>query len=539
MCARDTLFFWNTFLYTHDPRLKPKSTVVPFITWPYQEDIIIDAHNAIGNEDYGNDKSRDMGVSWIACGSFLHPFIFNDLLTFIMMSRKADLVDKKGAPGCLFWKIDFMLKYLPSWLRPKIGRKELQIENQDNGSVINGESTTSDASRGGRATAMMLDEYPAFPYREALDVRAAAEDVSNCLWYVGTPKGDNHPFADIMRRSDIKRRSIHWTEHPHKARGLIIKADGNPSSPWYERECKRRSPVRIAQELDIDYQGSSFTFFDNMSVKDHITEYARPPYLEGVLDFDRETFEPAGFRKQKGAPLRLWVNVDVHGRVPVGKYSIGADVAFGTGATPSCLSVYNTETGEKAAEYICNTVAPTAFANVSAAIGKWFCNALICHEHNGPGGPYVKRLQEIGYHNLYRREHEGRATRKRTQQVGWHSSASTKITLLEEYRDALLGGGFVNRSEAAMLECLEYEFTQSGKLEHMGSVNSDDPSASGDHHGDLVIADALALRGATGVLGKEAIPDEFIPENSIAGRTQAVERELALANSEWSNSDWV
>ncbi|MFI7879908.1 terminase, partial [Acinetobacter baumannii] len=72
-----------------------------------------------------------------------------------MLSRNEDYVDKKGDPKALFWKLDYMIKKDPEWLQPKINRTKLHIENMDNGSTIEGESTTQRAGRGGRFTLIL------------------------------------------------------------------------------------------------------------------------------------------------------------------------------------------------------------------------------------------------------------------------------------------------------------------------------------------------------------------------------------------------
>ena len=63
-CASDILFYINTFCWTHDPRRK--HSLIPFVTYPYQDDCIKKLVKAIEEgHDVGIVKSRDMGASWI------------------------------------------------------------------------------------------------------------------------------------------------------------------------------------------------------------------------------------------------------------------------------------------------------------------------------------------------------------------------------------------------------------------------------------------------------------------------------------------
>ncbi len=66
--------------------------------------------------------------------------------------------------------------------------------NADNGSVIDGESTTGDAGRGDRRTAMFIDEYAAFDVTDGYRVLLASRDTTNCRGFNSTPESQTtHP----------------------------------------------------------------------------------------------------------------------------------------------------------------------------------------------------------------------------------------------------------------------------------------------------------------------------------------------------------
>lgn len=68
------------------------------------------------------EKSRDMGASWMMCLVSTWFFLFHDHFSALMLSRKEEYVDKKGDNKTLFAKIDFLLKWMPTWLLPPITR---------------------------------------------------------------------------------------------------------------------------------------------------------------------------------------------------------------------------------------------------------------------------------------------------------------------------------------------------------------------------------------------------------------------------------
>ena len=111
MCSEDLLFYVNAFCWTYDPRLD--SPIVPFITYPFQDETFIELDDAVGKRDICIKKSRDMGASWMLCTLFEWRWHFRDGQSFLLVSRNEDYVDKSGNSKALFWKIDYILKNQP------------------------------------------------------------------------------------------------------------------------------------------------------------------------------------------------------------------------------------------------------------------------------------------------------------------------------------------------------------------------------------------------------------------------------------------
>ena len=249
--SSNILFWFNTFLYTYNPRLSMPH--LPFITYPFQDEFILDAVYCIENyKDLFTDKSRDMGVTWLVLGIFLWGWLFKGWQLRIG-SRTRDLVDKGGDMDSLFEKLRYMLERMPSWMLPYKFSTErgtqnnslCKLVNPQNKNSIIGEATGPNFGRGGRSKAIFYDEFSVWMCAE--EAWKAGADTTNCRIAVGTPRGKGNKFADIKfdEETEIVKRSLHWTLHPLK------------TQEWYNDEASRRTPEEIAQELDISYEASA------------------------------------------------------------------------------------------------------------------------------------------------------------------------------------------------------------------------------------------------------------------------------------------
>lgn len=496
MCSRDVLFYANAFAFTYDPRRIGKTTI-PFVTYPCQDDAIRTLQKAVwGGSDIVIEKSRDMGASWITLLVFDWFWRFVEGSSFLLGSWKEDLVDKEGDPKSLFSKLDFLNDHMPMWLKPRYKRVKLHYINLDIGSTIDGEATTPDFARGHRRTAICFDEFASVP--NGFQMLSSTGDAADCRIFMSTPKGKGNAFYDrviLAESGEIPKIRLHWTQHPIKSIGLYYDADNKPRSPWYDRECKRRGDLaEIAQEIDINYHGSGFPFFDGRTLE-RLLEKVAPPDQMGMLDYT-DAGRPAGWHFDFNGPMRLWFTGEP---LQDRRYAVGADVSTGTGASPSTLSVVDLKTNHKVMEYASAMVDPCEFAKLAVAVARWFKGrsedgALLIWEANGAGKIMGKEVIRLGYGNIYYSQEESKVTPRTTDIPGWHSTKNTKMLLLAEYRTALATGRFYNPSREALRECEYYVYTGDGGVIHSLGDASQDPSGAKDNHGDKVIADALASK---------------------------------------------
>lgn len=495
-CSRDILFYVNTFCYTFDPRLITSTPEQPFITYPFQDMAILRLQKAVfDGEDILIEKSRDMGATWMCLIVIQWFFLFKDMSTFMVVSRKEDLVDRSEDPDSLMWKMDFMTDRFPSWLTPLIYRIKVHIGNKDNGATVDGEASTGDPGRGGRRTAMLLDEYPKM--RDGEGVSKATADVTNCRFFIGTPEGMGNDFY-TKRQSGMQVLTLHWSLHPDKAKGCYIGTDKKLHSPWYDKECKRRSRIDIAQELDIAYRASDAQFFDGSIVKE-LKEQSRDPYATGELNFDDEMIDEFEFMPRENGHLKLWFHPDMRGNPPNDRtYIVSADVSTGSGSSDSVLSVMDEKTQEKVAMWKDNHTDQPTLAKICVALARWFKGpddepAFTIWEANGPGFLFGKKLIEEGHFNIYYDKSEKEINGKRSMRPGFYSTIEKKLLFLGDYRNALESGLYINHSKESLDQCDFYVY-MNGTVTHSQSEGNNDPTKNKFNHGDDVIADALGWK---------------------------------------------
>ncbi len=530
MCAEDPLFWINGFVWTYDPRRSPR-TKIPMITYEFQDDSIRDLVAAVeSGSDVLLEKSRDMGASWICLLVLAWFWMFRELRSFLMVSRVEAYVDDPGNPKSLFWKLDFAIDNMPPSLRPARERTKLHLRNAENGSVIDGESTTGEVARGDRRTAILLDEFAAVD--QGHKVLSATRDATTCRIFNSTHQGTGTAYYK-MTQTRIRKLRLHWSLHPLKAVGLYTRRlgvyvpldldywrgredahaemasldekiiargvtveDGKLRSVWYAGECERAAhAVEIAQELDIDVFGSSYQFFSASSIEDYIGRHCGPPLHVGELEFDPDTLEPIGWREDSRGRMRLWFPVGQNGMPAVVPLAVlGFDVSAGTGASNSAASGINLVSLEKVLEYASPHIRPEAFGRYGVALARWLGNARMVWEQNGPGRQFGDAVIEAGYRNVYYRVDEESVVKTMTGVPGWVPTKDNKLALLGEYRRALELETLINRSEASLRDALEYIFTTNGSVEHAKAQDTFDPTGARSNHGDRVIADALAWK---------------------------------------------
>lgn len=573
MGKRDPLWAMGTFFYTYDPR-RPGNKVVPFIPYPIQERAILTLFSWIDNQIPGTGKkSRDVGFTWMVCYVAMHYFLFDENSSILFGSRKKEFVDKRGDRKCIFWKLDHTIKWLPRFLTPPVlnnkgerARTEMHWENFLNGATIDGESTNEDFGRGDRRTAVFPDEFASV--KRGADIMAAVRDTSPCVIPFSTPKGTNTEFFRLNQNQTWGYMFVHWSEIPGKRDGLYrVNHDhtieildkawhkkhpgyafaSEPGlfkglrSPWYDREALSRSRLQLAQEVDGDDNASGNQFMDTVRIQEILDDVCMPPISVGNLLYNTETYEPVNWHDTRHGLVKLWdtLTKDEAGIFrpdKAGEFSVGVDVAVGTGASNSTFHVTNKRTMTTFATFASPNIRPASFAELVVPICKWLNNAYLVWEANGPGREFGQRVMELGYMNVYFRRREESLSKQHTDTPGWWSTGGidgSKRQLLGEYARLLETGEFTNLDEDSVKECMEIVIQDDGGVGHSGETGGEDPAGARSNHADRVISAALSVKGA--FINPASRPDEKEdepPMNSHRARRLQYEEQLRGA-SEW------
>jgi hypothetical protein len=586
--------------YDSSGHLLPKS--IPFITWPHQDPVIREIHKNLGVCDIVVEKSRGEGMSWIGVMLAIHEWLFDDMAKVGLVSNTEKKADDPGNMDSLMAKGDWELDKLPKWMAGvkdidwKRNLADHSLVNKRNGAQINAFAATADAGRAGRYKWFLADELAFWDRPQDSRFMASIRGSTDCRLSISTPNGAEGEYYHIVNApagSNIVKLRMHWSANISKNRGLYKITNGKPEavdpsnplptpskpyrvgsrefvydppnqevldlfsrlrqkgmgpergvrSPWYDLECDRADATKqsIAQELDLDYGGSTYRIF-TQDFMDRATITAIPPILEGVVNFDAETLEPT-FSKEYNGPVKLWTALDMQNSPPRHRYVVSADISSGLGGSftsNSVCQVIDMVTMEQVLEFASNTLDPVEFADHCMAIGKWFHHAYLIWEINGPGGAFTKRVKERGYSHVYNRvvSLDSRGNKK-TKKIGWFTNEDSKEKMFASLLNMVKTGQLTLRSQDLVKECREY-VRLGGKIEHIGSRNSEDDSSKGKAHGDRVMSLGVCLMGVEDrplpplKKGEEA---HFgpPPPNTMAARELAHHEKTRQRDDDWQD----
>lgn len=558
-CPESFLFWLNAFGWTfvqkrvgrdgRERSVMGELTEHPFITWPCQDEAATDLIRAIRDgHSTAIDKSRDMGATWLIVAVFHWHWQFFGGVNFLEISATEDLVDSAGEtkdPDTLFAKHDFLLSKQPPWLVPPHERTYMKIARLDADSTIIGKATTGKKGRGGRKTAALIDEA-AF-IRELRQLWVTLEATTSCRIVNSTVSGPDF-FSKIVRSGKVRVISLPWWDHPTKGRGRYTFKDPNSgevkiSSPWRDAKVDAAiDPREVAQEIDRDHNAAGLVVFDPRVVARQTAMYARPPIYTGFLEYAggverdlaieraREKGHDLAVEWRDADPgsgldwLHLWCELeeDRLGRWRPNQrrtYVIGIDVGLGLDRSNSTMSIIEVESGAKVGEAASPRHSPDEWARMCALAGYWFGGvrrcAFLIWEANGPGGLVWKVLRTLRYPWFYRQIDEDKLGREVKDEPGWFSNPQSKRDMLLKLAAAMRRDEFRNPSRRALEEAGSYVWYDNGSA-GVGE-REDDSTGAKAAHGDITIADMLAVYGAE-QWHRCAPPEREAPAGSPAER---------------------
>jgi hypothetical protein len=563
-CKRDVKFYINSFMWVHEARLMGCR---PMITWPDQNKYLdllmrnvqesLKPLNRHLRFDVGCAKARDTGATVMTIGFLDWLCRFHEEVECLCISAKEDRVDNPKDQSALFQKLDYLEARLPNALQvrgnhtgPQFGRTSLRVYYPETKSIIVGESSNENAGRGGRYLVAFRDEEAACP--NGHEITQSLFDTTRMQIRVSTPQGVGNSFHTAYMKKAMDWITLHWTGHPEKIRGLYSIEGGqvhvldrqwhdehpgyrfrttethaDPGSPWEylrspwfdEIDDKADSAQVVAQNHQISFLGSGSPYFRAEKLANIRAKHQMEPIEQGNLaDFVPKQKQKLMDADGRSNRAKLWFNVLSQSKRPPQDttYSIGTDISAGMGASDSALSVIDDRTKEKVFEFYSNGMTPTEFAVATIAVMEWFTTPIgrpfIAWDMGGPGFQYAARLQEYPGLLCYRHENQSGDLAKTP---GVPGSKTIKNELFESYRSAIFSELMVTHSEEAYKQCEQFVHDGTGGICHQSSLSTEDKSARGDQHGDIVTSECMAWR-ATENRPKPVAETPKAPYGSIA-----------------------
>jgi len=296
-----------------------------------------------------------------------------------------------------------------------------------NGCEVKAVATSKDALRGYTPTILIFDEA-AFIDADSDFWAACMASLSTGgkVIVISTPNGYDPIYYEIYEQAnrgmnDFKITEMYWYRDPRYTKDLyLVKTDDivhyflnreeyknekildysdvnpfernfaelvdlfkqgwKPSSSWFEAMVKKLKydKRKVAQELECNFLGSGDNVFDSNLLKNITDNLVQEPPT-----------------KMMSGGLWIWKEPEVGH-----KYIMGVDVSRGDSEDFSTFQIYDFDDREQVAEYI-GKVPPDVLAEIAYKWGNMYKAFIVVDITGGMGVSTSRKLQELGYKDLY------------------------------------------------------------------------------------------------------------------------------------------
>jgi len=419
-CMKDTPYALKTYLQTYDNTV---SQYVPLQLFPDQVSLLEDYDKY--NENIAL-KYRQAGVSTVTAAWVSKKLAFakkNKPEKILIIANKLDTSLEMAN------KIKSFVSQWPKWVgadfsTEKNSQKHYKLTN---GCEVKAVATSKDALRGFTPTVLIFDE--------AAFIEADSDFWSACMAslstggkviVVSTPNGYDRIYYEIYDQAlrnmnDFKITEMYWFRDPRYTKDLylvktediihyllnkeeytedqILSWEGipfetrnyddlktimdtgyKPCSDWFEKMVKKLKydKRKVSQELECNFLGSGDNVFDSK-----------------MLQTIRENMLKEPQNKMMGNSLWIW-------KEPVigHKYIMGVDVSRGDSEDFSTIQIIDFDEREQVLEYI-GKIPPDVLAEVAYKWGNMYSAFIVVDITGGMGIATSRKLQELGYKNMY------------------------------------------------------------------------------------------------------------------------------------------
>jgi hypothetical protein len=419
-CMKDTPYALKTYLQTYDNTV---SQYVPLELFPDQITLLNDYETY--NENIAL-KYRQAGVSTVTAAWVSKKLAFakkNKPEKILIIANKLDTSLEMAN------KIRGFVGQWPKWVgidfaAEKNSQKHYKLNN---GCEVKAVATSKDALRGFTPTVLIFDEA-AFIEADSDFWAACMASLSTGgkVIVVSTPNGYDPIYYEIYDQAlrnmnDFKITEMYWFRDPRYTKDLylvktediihyllnkeeypedkilswegisfetrnyddlktIMDSGYKPCSDWFERMVKKLKydKRKVSQELECNFLGSGDNVFDSK-----------------MLQTIRENMVKDPQNKMMGNSLWIWKEPIVGH-----KYIMGVDVSRGDSEDFSTIQIIDFDEREQVLEYI-GKIPPDVLAEIAYKWGNMYSAYIVIDITGGMGIATSRKLQELGYKNMY------------------------------------------------------------------------------------------------------------------------------------------
>ena len=526
-CVNDTPYALKTYLQTYD---NTQSKYVPLELFNDQVTLVKDYDTCEENIAL---KYRQAGVSTVTSAWASKRLVFakkSKPEKILIIANKMDTAMEMGN------KVRAFVDQWPSWLgvtfsNEKNSQRHFKLTN---GCEVKAVATSKDALRGYTPTILIFDEAAYINADEDFwSACMASLSTGGKVIVISTPNGFDPIYYSIYSQAikgmnDFKITEMYWFRDPRYSKDLkLIKCDDivhymlnrgdykddeitldysdikvsdrdfedikikvesgyKPYSSWFEAMAKKLKfdKRKISQELECNFLGSGDSVIPAETMKKIKEKHIQEPE-----------------NRFMGGALWQWKE-PITGH----KYIMGVDVSRGDSEDFSTISVIDFDSREQVLEYI-GKIPPDILAEIAFKWATMYNSLIVIDITGGMGVSTARKLQELGYKNLYvdgvNPADKWKWDPKTQDKIPGINFNSKRVLIIQSFEEALRFD-FAMRSQRLFNELNTFVYVN-GRPDHQKG-----------QHDDLIMAFAMAI---------------YVGETSFTQLEKATEQTKAMLES--------
>ena len=527
-CINDTPYALKTYLQTYD---NTQSKYVPLELFNDQVTLVKDYDTCEENIAL---KYRQAGVSTVTSAWASKRLVFakkSKPEKILIIANKMDTAQEMGN------KVRAFVDQWPSWLGVtfSVEKNSQRHFKLTNGCEVKAVATSKDALRGYTPTILIFDEAAYINADEDFwSACMASLSTGGKVIVISTPNGFDPIYYSIFSQAikgmnDFRITEMYWFRDPRYSKDLkLIKCNDivhymlnrkdyndseiildyskikvgdrdfqeiklkienegyKPYSSWFEAMAKKLKfdKRKISQELECNFLGSGDSVIPPETMKKIKETYIKEPE-----------------NKFMGGAIWQWKEpVEGH------RYIMGVDVSRGDSEDFSTISIIDFDAREQVLEYI-GKVPPDVLAEIAFKWATMYNSFIVTDITGGMGVSTSRKLQELGYKNLYidgvNPADKWKWDPKSQDKIPGINFNSKRVLIIQAFEEALRFD-FALRSQRLFNELNTFVYVN-GRPDHQKG-----------QHDDLIMAFAMAV---------------FVGETSFAQLEKATEQTKAMLES--------